>query len=454
MSFADVTALGTANSNTSTAGLTITTTAVAEVGRLVIVATAWDNTATTDDAGRVDLRCTDSANNYWTCLGSITNGQGAAAGGAQVAMFCCVVQTQIASGGTITITNSTNRTAKAMSAHKFSIDHHGVAVADKDFAFMDAADPAAMTLPTIAAALPSREYLLLYAYACEGPSTDTYTFDSDYTQLARASNAGAGAAGMHIVWGYRIATLTTDTFDMSSDTTDRDAVSLYCALFEYDPLPFPLAGILDSAGRANENPISDGGNWEVTAATLPLQVVSNRITNGTAAASRSNRVQPHPGDQEVYFTNIAGNTASGMVLGVTCNVADAGSANWDGYQFASRFGADTHNNIRLERIVNAAVSRGLLSWIASASGLGGDGIGDPSEKYGLRRYGACLEVWFKSANRADWLFLIGFEEEGQLLGGKIGAVIVTTSGTMTGDDFGGGDLRSYLQQQQITVVDN
>lgn len=435
MAFADAGGLGTANSNTSGTTLVITTTQTANVGDLIVVGSAWDNTSTGDTDRSEHLKVTDSAGNVYTIVKSVENAQAAAAAGAHALLAICVVKTQLSSGGTITVTSDTSRTAKAASANLFTISSSEVAVADCEIGLHDAADPGALTLPTSFTTLRSREYLEIYVLAAEGPNTDAYTWDSNQTQMTDDGSAGS----MHLRWSYRIATLTTDTVDVTSTTADRDYAAIFAALFEYEPFGFPQTSTLDTFTRANEDPVSGGGNWETTAAANPLALISNAVGDNTAnVVEMSNWTATFTDDTECGITHTQRNTAIGAGPGLILGVQDQGSNNWDGYRLRRRESlvGSGHDLLQMQRILNNAVGRNMLQWI----GLGAPAAGD---KYGFRRFQDIIEVWWSPNGSGAWSFLGAQEEVGQLpAGGKIGA-LATAGSAVTGtrmDDFFGGDI--------------
>lgn len=68
-------------------------------------------------------------------------------------------------------------------------------------------------------------------------------------------------------------------------------------------MAFPTTGILDDFNRANENPLSNGGKYNLIAANTALQVVSNQCT-GTGASVNAARynVSSFGPDSEAYMT--------------------------------------------------------------------------------------------------------------------------------------------------------
>lgn len=71
-------------------------------------------------------------------------------------------------------------------------------------------------------------------------------------------------------------------------------------------MPIPATPILDALNRANENPLSGGGNWaqSPTSSTPQLQLISNQATGITVGASNESYWTPSTfgPDSECYFT--------------------------------------------------------------------------------------------------------------------------------------------------------
>ena len=102
--------------------------------------------------------------------------------------------------------------------------------------------------------LPSQAYLFLHILGVEGPDTDAYTWDADYTQITTTgTTGGTDTDNVHIRGGYRIATLTGDTVGITSTTADRDLVHGLFALGEVTlTATFPEYDLLDDFDRSDE----------------------------------------------------------------------------------------------------------------------------------------------------------------------------------------------------------
>ena len=228
MAFASIGALGTAQNKTSSTTHALTTTATAEVGNVIIVAAAWNN-AGTSDGDTTQLTCADSAGNTYTRIREYTNSAGAADDGVCLTAFHCVVTTELASGGTITVTSASARTAKAMTAHEFS-KGSGTTLAVENTALDEGVnnDPASFSLGS----LTSREYLFLYYYGRE--STGTLTLDTDLTSAGAVGTSGGGSdTNMQVAAAYNISTGTASpTIDCSSSSDTNEYAQIIAAIYE------------------------------------------------------------------------------------------------------------------------------------------------------------------------------------------------------------------------------
>jgi hypothetical protein len=212
--FQSIGTLGSTQSSTANqASLVLTTTAACESANTCACAVAVDNNQTTDgDEAAVTI--TDSASNSWIKAVEFTNGQGTAQTGATVHLGYTKAGTTIANGGTITatFTNSTSRDASAMTCWEFSnsLSNYTLSVPGTATLATDGADPGAITISS----LSSLEYLWLHGLAAEGPNSDAYTWDTDYTQFS-ANGTGATAPAFDVATESATWTTTPDPFTFS-----------------------------------------------------------------------------------------------------------------------------------------------------------------------------------------------------------------------------------------------
>lgn len=240
---------GTNTAKAAGSTLTISPNADVAAGAVLVLFVAWDNnnnlTATGplgqsgDVAGQFICYDNSGQSNAWaTVFEAQDNGQTARC---HAAIFVCQLRGPITTGDTITVTHvvSGSWVAKACVLEEFSLPSgYGWANYDPRHVHTRAADPASIST---AGAMPSREWLLLHVLAAEGPSTDSYTWDSDYTVLTNAgTTGGVDDSNMTVNPSYRIATLSGDTVDVTSDTADRDYTQGLVGLTPHligDPFP-------------------------------------------------------------------------------------------------------------------------------------------------------------------------------------------------------------------------
>lgn len=222
---------GSATSSSAGATLVITVTEACNAGDACFVWVAWDNNNAATPTGPSDvmLRCDDQRDNDWRTLASGQAIGSGASTASHCAIFGAVLDTELGIGDTITITHTGNSglVAKAATSRRFSSwgkANIGVA-ANGAAAESGSADPASIALSSMA----SREYLILHGISYEGPSTDSYTQDSDYTSIDFVgTDTGTDLADQSIKGGFRIATLTGDTVDVAADSRDHKQILVAC----------------------------------------------------------------------------------------------------------------------------------------------------------------------------------------------------------------------------------
>lgn len=200
-----------------------------EVGNLVVLVTAWDNTDTTSGQS-TRLSVADDAGNTWTKAYEYTLADGAAADGVTLAVFYTVVTAEIATSDAVTVTSDTARVAKGATMWEFTLADP-VAVEQVDVtAVKEAGPPTAATI----SGLPSREYLLVHALVSERSASTTESYDSDYTAWNKSGCTGAATDTNVIVLAeHRIATLTGDTAAFSySSSVDTETCQFIVAFYE------------------------------------------------------------------------------------------------------------------------------------------------------------------------------------------------------------------------------
>lgn len=442
MAFTSEGSVGTANSKTAGATLAVTVGGAIAAGQLLAVFVAWDNnnTGTPDDGPMSNQHSViDSIGNIYT---TVVSGQERAAGqatGAHGSIHLCRVQTAFSGGETITarLCTGNNLTAKAMSVWEFSSDTSMVwSSYDRHFELTPGADPQSISLSS----LPSQEYLMLHVLAAEGPNTDAYTWDSDYTEITGdGTTGGTDASNMHVRGGFRIATLTSDTVNVSSDTADRDYWQGLVAIYEaeYDDV-FPAESLLDDFNRANETPLSGGGDWDTT--TYPftgdpyLELDTNvvKAKTGTSQFTGQWWDEDEENNCEVWVTMAAVPTGAQDGIYIALHCAETLTA-FRGYMAAWRrpefsVGPDQIvSGLCITTsggdVIDADDNARLLSWQDDAAGV----------KLGLQRRGNENHTWVDTGSGWRWIgaYYHSTYDSGRLFLG------VRDSATRA-DDFGGG----------------
>lgn len=233
------------------------------------------------------LKCTDDGGNYYSSLATWYPPGGASS---LAAIFIARIRDTFTTSTTVTFTNAASLTPKAVSGWAF----RGTDDATLRWAgLMDntagagsiGVDPPAVTI----GGLPSQEYLLLHVLAAEAPDTDAYTWDANYTQIdTHGTSGGAANTNVTCLGGWRIATLTTDTVDVTSDTADRNYDQALVAVCEVAYTPYlPSAPIIDTAVRADEEPLASPP-WTTTGrpgfGNDYVRIASNHFARGVLAA--------------------------------------------------------------------------------------------------------------------------------------------------------------------------
>lgn len=182
------------------------------VGRLVLVRAGFDN-QTTSDGETNQLSCADASGNTWVKVKEWTETSGAARDGTVHALFLSVITTQIDSGANITVTSTAATLARVTAVDEVTIGASAVAFITPVQAAGGAGN--SDTTDLTYSGLASREYLLIGSGSQERSSSG-YTVDSDYTALTESSSAGGAVdSNQTTKGGYRIATLTGDTYSVT-----------------------------------------------------------------------------------------------------------------------------------------------------------------------------------------------------------------------------------------------
>lgn len=262
--------LGTANDkNSSGVTVAVTPARTVPVGRLLVAYVGWDSVFSVGDPNNAEttFQVYDTQGNVWTNIGACTDRQGFFATGGWAGIFVTQVTTQLTTADTITVsaTHVGNLVAKAVSIEEFDIGGVDVrwAQAANGYGFQESrvSDPLSIGMDMHA----SREWLELHCLASEGPNTDSFTWDSDWTEITGdGTTGGADDSNIALRGGYRIATEQTTSVDVTNSTSStRDSSQTICAISPTKVTLFPNTPLLDDFNRADEYPL-DGGLWEMT----------------------------------------------------------------------------------------------------------------------------------------------------------------------------------------------
>lgn len=298
---------GTANSKTASSTISVTLNADVTVGQILILWVACDGnsagsdgSASTFDVGAFAV--TDDADNIWAQLYAAgrTNDTGPFG-----ALFITRVAYALTNGDLVTIRINESPVAKCASIHEFTIDRDTFARYEL-YDFDQLWTTGLGDVPDLTVSIPMNTAALwVHLLAVEGPNTDTYTWDADYTQITGdGTTGGADDSNVHIRGSFRIQSATSDTVSITSDTADRDLSHCLMVLTDtdYKPGGFPVCGVLDDFNRADADPIS--GNWIYSATggglgTVPGGTVNNhfKIEGNDVEVSE----ETHPDNYGKYY---------------------------------------------------------------------------------------------------------------------------------------------------------
>lgn len=435
------------NKSSGTTQLSLTPGRNVAAGRLLVAYIAWDSVFSVfqPNDGEFSVYVTDSADNHWCNIGAGTDQQAFFNSGAIVILAATQLRNALTTSDTITANGFFLGTliAKAMSIEEFDLGtgmrwcRSGV---EWSTVITNNADPGSVThTPN-----RTREWLYVHALGNEGPSTDSFTWDADYTEITSAGTTGGGDdSNITILGGYRITTLSSDTVDVTNDTSStRDCTQTMCAITAIEPTPdFPTTPILDDFNRANEFPM-DGGLWNTTDTAFgsaQLTLDSNQARGGGGSFFD----QFMEACVEVYatFSDVSGWANLHVHAGGNASLANMvgeGSAAWE----VSIFG-----NTGLDAIVfsnssgnqGAPVSGSLWAFILAVDG----------HKWGIQR---TLDPQF-STDYVNHLWVdvgSGWEEVAALYhvaptfnDGNLALGILDSGGRV--DDFGGGQTLCFFR---------
>jgi hypothetical protein len=227
------TELGTNSSKTGATTIAITLAQDVLAGSLVEIRVVYDNSLSATIPYGTQLSASDASANPYHKLLEYNHGAGTAGAGTLLGHFMSVLANDLQSGDAITITGP-SVAVRAITVRVYTIDSEQFYVYDRLTDDADGIDPPSLTVDGD----PDFPTLFSFALASEGPSTDTYTPDGDFTAVTTAGTTGGTAdSNQAILGGYEIDLATTETADWSSSANRTLAESL-CAITEFIADPY------------------------------------------------------------------------------------------------------------------------------------------------------------------------------------------------------------------------
>jgi len=194
---------------------------------VLVLAIAVDNVQTTDGNTSLVTGVTDTGVT-WNKAREFTNGQGAAAGGATIAVWWAeygVNALGLQTGSSFAITFASAQVAKGVAGQAFSIPAGSTVALDTHAADLanDAADAGSITI----SGLTNSEHLFFRGQAMERAGVSTWTATSGWGANWGASSGtsgGSSVTNMQALNEYLIATATSATSDPTSTAVDQAGV--------------------------------------------------------------------------------------------------------------------------------------------------------------------------------------------------------------------------------------
>ncbi len=200
-------------------------------------------------------------------------------------------------------------------------------------------------------------------------------------------------------------------------------------------MAFPSTSVLDNFTRADENPLSGGGNWAVLSTSAPtLKLVSNRVTCSTNALNQNYwTVADFGPDCEVFATFAVVSTSAGGLRLFARVVQEGGANTFDGYCLRCSWVTGGAN----DTVTLNVVTNGVLTVLNTFTHEMVDG-----DKYGMTCIGTVLEAWCAPVATGVWGSLGTYDTVSDgtkySAAGKIAVGMGNTTTIERLDDFGGG----------------
>jgi hypothetical protein len=195
----------------------------------------------------------------------------------------------------------------------------------------------------------------------------------------------------------------------------------------------------DDFNRADEDPLSGGGNWAQTDSGVftPMVIKSNAATHQSGGPSSMSHWTPttYDGDAAEAWGARTGGGAGGIAWGIGLARDVGGSNAMDGYRFRDEDGSTS-----LKRFLNGSDST-VLDTGTGTSGADGDLLL-------IRRNGNDVEGWFSSDDGANWTLKVSATDTTYTTGFYLALSIRDNSASqlLGWDYFGGGPAKPFIPQ--------
>ena len=202
---------------------------------------------------------------------------------------------------------------------------------------------------------------------------------------------------------------------------------------------FPTTGILDNFNRADENPLSDGGNWSgpIFPGDQRHQVLTN-LAAGAGAFPESYRSNTTYGpDAECFFT-IQTLPATGEYVSPWVRMQTPNTTGLDGYTvtWTKLAGVDSLQLFRIDNTVGTQ----LGATVSLEMGAG--------DRLGIEAIGSVISVYVNQGS--GWVQQISATDATYGAAGNIG--MDSSETTYRIDDFGGGTAAAVTPQRTLIGV--
>ena len=429
---------GQFTTKTSSPTFAVSPNANMSAGALLLATVAWEAPGPVVPS----LQLKDNQGNVYTLVaGAVGN-----AGTTATWVWACQLQHALATTDTLTFTLVGGaRAPKAVELFEFSLGA-GKVWANSVRVTGGGSNTATAVATRTIANMDSDAYLLVYSLSTQGPSTDAWTWQAGYTENHLGTTGGLDATNQTLSWGYRLATLTTDSVAVTDNTANRPWRNVLCALCEVDdPGAFPQTPVLDNFNRADVDPL-DGVNWDTTCIagqnpTQLLRIVSNQVaieTGSTNLVGEWYLTQNATNEAEVYVSCPALNVVDTLVRAAVflAGTGCRGNSNIDGYevQWQKALSGQMPGDFIITGIRATLGDIGPAFHYAPVTRVDGSQLG-------LRKKGKALHTFISTGAGAFLINSLRCDAQAgghDLQSGKIGMGAEGNSVRL--DTFGGGDV--------------